>query len=34
MLKVGLHISISGSIDRAVDRASEIGCTVFQIFTR
>lgn len=34
ILKVGLHISISGSIDRAVDRASEIGCTVFQIFTR
>ncbi|MEE9134629.1 MAG: deoxyribonuclease IV [Nitrososphaerales archaeon] len=34
ILKVGLHISISGSIDRAVDRAAEIGCTAFQIFTR
>jgi deoxyribonuclease-4 len=31
---VGFHISISGSIDRAVDRAAELGCNTFQIFTR
>ena len=34
MLKLGLHVSISGSIDRAVDRAVEKGCNTFQIFTR
>jgi deoxyribonuclease-4 len=33
-LKLGFHVSISGSIDRAVDRASELGCDTFQIFTR
>jgi deoxyribonuclease-4 len=31
---VGFHVSISGSIDKAVDRATEIGCDTFQIFTR
>jgi deoxyribonuclease-4 len=31
---VGFHISIYGSIDRAVDRAAELGCNTFQIFTR
>jgi len=31
---LGAHISISGSIDKAVDRAVELGCTTFQIFTR
>lgn len=31
---MGLHVSISGSIDRAVDNATAIGCTAFQIFTR
>jgi deoxyribonuclease-4 len=34
LLRVGFHISISGSIDRAVDRAAELGCNTFQIFTR
>ncbi len=34
MVKLGLHISIAGSIDRAVERASERGCNTFQIFTR
>jgi len=29
-----MHVSISGSIDRAVDNALAIGCTAFQIFTR
>ncbi len=31
---LGFHVSISGSIDLAVDRALELGCTTFQIFTR
>ena len=31
---IGFHVSISGSIDLAVDRALEMGCTTFQIFTR
>src|SRR2546428_6100985 len=33
-LKVGVHVSISGSIDQAVDRAKEEGCDTFQVFTR
>ncbi len=33
-LAVGFHVSTSESIDLANDRAKEIGCTVFQIFTR
>ena len=31
---IGLHISIGTSLDLAFDRAQEIGCTTFQIFTR
>jgi deoxyribonuclease-4 len=31
---LGVHVSIAGSIDKAVDRAKEVGCTTFQIFTR
>jgi len=31
---LGAHVSISGSISKAVDRAKELGCTTFQIFTR
>jgi deoxyribonuclease-4 len=34
MLKLGFHVSIQGTIDRAVDRAKELGCDTFQIFTR
>lgn len=34
MVKVGLHVSISGTIDQAVDRARELTCDTFQIFTR
>ena len=34
MVKLGFHVSISGAIDRAVDRAVELGCDTFQIFTR
>jgi len=33
-VRLGFHVSISGSIDQAVDRAQELGCTTFQIFTR
>jgi deoxyribonuclease IV len=33
-LTVGFHVSTSDSIDLANDRAKEIGCTAFQIFTR
>lgn len=31
---IGLHVSVSGSLDLAFDRATEAGCTTFQIFTR
>ncbi len=34
MVRIGFHVSISGTIDRAVDRALELGCDTFQIFTR
>lgn len=34
MVRVGCHVSIAGSIDRAVDRALERTCDTFQIFTR
>jgi len=33
-MRVGLHVSISGSLGAAVDNAVERGCTAFQIFTR
>jgi len=33
-MKIGFHMSIYGSIDKAVDRALEIGCNTLQIFTR
>jgi deoxyribonuclease-4 len=33
-MKVGLHVSISGSLDLAVDRAVSNRCDTFQIFTR
>lgn len=34
VLKAGFHISIQGSIDASVDRAAQLGCDTFQIFTR
>jgi deoxyribonuclease-4 len=34
MVRVGVHVSIAGSLDLAVDRAGGIGCDVFQIFSR
>ncbi|MEM1607418.1 MAG: deoxyribonuclease IV [Candidatus Bathyarchaeia archaeon] len=33
-MRIGFHMSIYGSVDRAVDRALEIGCNTLQIFTR
>jgi len=33
-VKLGFHVSISGSIDQSFDRAQLLGCTAFQIFTR
>jgi deoxyribonuclease-4 len=33
-MKIGFHVSISGSIDLSVDRALALGCNTFQIFTR
>ena len=33
-MQVGLHVSIAGSIDRAVDNAVATECSAFQIFTR
>lgn len=34
MIKVGMHVSISGTIDQAPDRARILGCDTFQMFTR
>ncbi len=34
MVNVGVHVSIAGSIAKAVDRAAALGCTTFQIFSR
>ncbi|MCJ7721799.1 deoxyribonuclease IV [Candidatus Bathyarchaeota archaeon] len=33
-MRIGFHVSIHGSIDTSVDRAAELGCNTFQIFTR
>ena len=33
-MQVGMHVSIAGSIDKAVDNALTLGCSAFQIFTR
>jgi deoxyribonuclease-4 len=34
LARAGLHVSIAGTIDSAVDRARELRCDTFQIFTR
>jgi deoxyribonuclease-4 len=34
MVNVGVHVSIAGSLDLAVDRAKDAGCDVFQMFSR
>ncbi len=33
-MKLGFHVSITESIDLSFDRATKLGCTTFQIFTR
>ncbi len=33
-MQIGCHVSISGSIDKAIDNATKIDCSAFQIFTR
>lgn len=33
-MKLGFHISISGGVNRAIDRALELNCSTFQVFTR
>lgn len=34
MVKVGVHVSIAGSIAKAVERAESVSCDTFQIFSR
>ncbi len=34
MIRLGVHVSISGTVDQAADRARELGCETFQMFTR
>jgi deoxyribonuclease-4 len=34
LVRVGVHVSIAGSLDLAVDRAKDAGCDVFQQFSR
>ncbi len=34
MIRIGCHVSIAGSLAKAVSRAEERTCTTFQIFTR
>lgn len=34
MVNVGVHVSIAGSVALAVERARDIGCDTFQIFSR
>ena len=33
-MQIGCHVSIAGSIDKAVDNAVKRECSAFQIFTR
>ena len=33
-MKIGCHVSIAGGIVNAPQRAADLGCEVFQIFTR
>ncbi|HXT84569.1 MAG TPA: deoxyribonuclease IV [Verrucomicrobiae bacterium] len=33
-IKLGVHVSISGSLSNSIDRALNSGCSTFQIFTR
>lgn len=33
MLRLGMHVSVAGGVDKAIERALEKGCNAFQIFT-
>jgi deoxyribonuclease-4 len=33
-MKLGFHVSINGGMNRAIDRAVELNCSTFQVFTR
>ncbi|MCG3215874.1 MAG: deoxyribonuclease IV [Candidatus Heimdallarchaeota archaeon] len=33
-MKIGCHVSIAGSVDLAFERAKNLGCNTFQIFTK
>jgi deoxyribonuclease IV len=33
MVRLGVHVSIAGGLDKSVDRALDMGCDVFQIFS-
>jgi len=33
-VKLGFHVSIADSLDQSFDRARQLGCTAFQMFTR
>ena len=33
-VRLGVHVSIAGSLERSVDRGLELGCNTFQIFSR
>lgn len=33
-MKLGFHVSIEGGIEKSVDRAKELRCSTFQLFTR
>jgi len=33
MLRIGVHVSVAGGLEKAVGRAQELGCHAFQIFT-
>ena len=34
MQLIGAHMSIAGGVDKAIDRAEQLGCTAFQIFLK
>ncbi len=34
LVRLGVHVSISGGLDKAVNRAKELGCNTLQIFSR
>ncbi len=33
-MRIGVHVSIAGSVDEAIDRAAALGCETIQIFSR